>query len=85
MCLKRRTPPKPKPSSTTALIALDWPDVIVQNTSSKGPFFLSPNQVHKLEHEGFQFTFVRNLYSGVFPAYLGKVGRRKHQALRFLA
>jgi hypothetical protein len=49
------------------------------------PIFLSPSQVHKLEHEAFKFTFVRNPYSRVLSAYLDKVGRRKHQGLRFLA
>ena len=49
------------------------------------PIFLSPNQVYKLEYEAFKFTFVRNPYSRVLSAYLDKVGRRKHQGLRFLA
>ena len=49
------------------------------------PIFLSPNQVHKLEHEAFKFTFARNLYGRVLSAYHDKVGRRKHQGVRFPA
>ena len=49
------------------------------------PLFLSRKDVTRLEREAFKFTFTRNPYSRVLSAYLDKVGRRRHQGLRFLA
>ena len=49
------------------------------------PLFLSGKDVTRLEREAFKFTFTRNPYSRVLSAYLDKVGRRRHQGLRFLA
>jgi len=48
------------------------------------PLFLSRQEVNRFEHEAFKFTFVRDPYSRVLSAYLDKVGRRRHQGLRFL-
>ena len=48
------------------------------------PLFLSPNEVNRLEQEAYKFTFVRDPYSRALSAYLDKVGRRRHQGLRFL-
>ncbi|MEB3361304.1 MAG: sulfotransferase family protein [Synechococcaceae cyanobacterium] len=48
------------------------------------PLFLSRQEVGRLEHEAFKFTFVRDPYSRVLSAYLDKVGRQRHQGRRFL-
>ena len=49
------------------------------------PLFMSKDEVKRLDDEAFKFTFVRNPYSRVLSAFLDKVGRRRHQGLRFLA
>jgi hypothetical protein len=49
------------------------------------PLQLSPREVQRLEREAWVFTVVRDPYSRVLSAYLDKVGRRRHQGLRFLA
>lgn len=48
------------------------------------PLFLSPYEVIRLEQEAFKFTFVRDPYSRVLSAFLDKVGRKRHQGVRFL-
>jgi len=48
------------------------------------PLFLSRQEVDRLEHEAFKFTFVRDPYSRALSAYLDKVGRQRHQGRRFL-
>jgi len=48
------------------------------------PLVLSSREVDRLETEAWKFTFVRDPYSRLLSAYLDKVGRRRHQGLRFL-